>query len=164
MIKFSWCFLVLGFVFSGCLKTKNDCPYTESKVVAPTAEQQQVEYYLSQSGITNAIKHPSGFYYSIVSQGSGATPQICSVVTVGYTGKLTNGNQFDQQNLISFDLGRVIEGWRKGLPLIQKNGRIKLYIPPSLGYGHQEIKDGQGAVVIPANSILVFDVEMFDVN
>jgi FKBP-type peptidyl-prolyl cis-trans isomerase FkpA len=163
MMKFSWCFLVLGMLFSGCLKSDKGCPYKESGTVAPVSEQQQVEAYLSANNIT-AVKHSSGLYYQIVAQGSGAAPQLCSAISVGYTGKLTNGDTFDQQNLITFDLGRVIVGWQKGLPLIQKGGHIRLYIPPSLGYGAYDIKNNMGTVIIPANSILIFDVEMFDVN
>ncbi|HYC29429.1 MAG TPA: FKBP-type peptidyl-prolyl cis-trans isomerase [Chitinophagaceae bacterium] len=163
MMKFSWCFLVLGMMFSGCLKSDKGCPYKESDAVAPASEQQSVEAYLSANGIT-AVKHSSGLYYQVVDAGSGKVPQLCSSVSVGYSGKLTNGTTFDQQNLITFDLGRVIVGWQKGLPLIQKGGHIKLYIPPTLGYGAYDIKNNSGAVVIPANSILIFDVEIFDVN
>lgn len=164
MMKFSWCFLVLGVLFSGCLKTDKGCPYKENNITAPASEQQAVESYLSTNGLT-ATKHPSGFYYEVVNPGTGTvTPHLCSVVSVGYVGKLTNGTIFDQQNIVSFDLGRVIEGWKKGIPLIKKTGRIKLYIPPSLGYGGHDMRDPNGNVVIPANSILIFDVEMFDVN
>lgn len=163
MMKFSWCLLLMGMMFSGCLKSDKGCPYRELNVTAPASEQQQVEAYLSANNLT-AVKHASGMYYQVVTNGAGPTPQLCSSVAVGYTGKLTNGNVFDQQNLISFELGRVIEGWKKGLPLIQKGGRIKLYIPPTLGYGSIDIRNNAGAVVIPANSILIFDVEIFDVN
>jgi FKBP-type peptidyl-prolyl cis-trans isomerase FkpA len=143
------------------MKTK-DCPYKENNVVAPVSEQQQIEAYLAANGLT-ASKHANGFYYQVVTAGSAKTPQLCSVISVGYSGKLSNGNQFDAQNLISFELGGAIEGWKKGLPLIQKGGRIKLYIPPSLGYGAHDVKEGN-TVVIPANSMLIFDVELFDVN
>ena len=153
----------MAALLSGCLKTDNGCPFKETSIVAPTSEQQQIEAYLAANNLS-ASKHTSGLYYQVTMSGSGATPNLCSVVGVGYTGKLTNGTVFDQQQLISFDLGRVIEGWKKGLPLIQKGGRIKLYIPPSLGYGTVDVKDSNGAVVIPANSILIFDVEMFEVN
>lgn len=163
MMKFSWCFLALGMLFSGCLKSDKGCPYSENNTVAPASEQQQLESYLSTNSIT-AVKHSSGMYYQVVAPGSGAVPHLCSSVSVGYTGKLTSGSTFDQQNLITFDLGRVIAGWQKGLPLIQKGGHIKLYIPPSLGYGATDIKNSSGVVLIPANSILIFDVEMFDVN
>lgn len=163
MMKFSWCFLLLGFVFSGCLKQDKGCPYNDVAVTAPLAEQQTVETYLQANSIT-AVKHPSGMYYNVVTPGSGNKPGLCSVVSVGYTGTLQNGSVFDQQNLISFDLGRLIEGWKKGLPLVAKGGRIRLYIPPTLGYGNTDVKNGSGVVVIPANSMLIFDIEVFDVN
>ena len=161
MMKFSWGLLVLCFAFSGCMKSK-DCPYKVNDVVAPASEQQQIEAYLSANNLT-ATKHASGFYFQVVTPGSAKTPQLCSTISVGYSGRLTNGTVFDSQNLISFELGGAIEGWKKGIPLIQKGGRIKLYIPPSLGYGAYDVKDN-GVVVIPANSMLIFDVELFDVN
>ncbi len=163
MIKFSTCLLLLCVLLSGCLKSDKGCPYNSANVTAPAVEEQQVQAYLDANGLT-AIKHPSGFFYQVVMPGSGARPELCSVVSVGYIGTLSNGNVFDQQNLISFDLGRLIEGWKKGLPLIQKGGRIKLYIPPTLGYGPVDVKNDNGTVVIPANSMLIFDIEMFDVN
>lgn len=163
MKRFSWCLLLVGALFSGCLKSDNGCPFKDVDVTAPASQQQQIEAYLAANQLT-ASKHASGFYYQVIMPGSGLTPHLCSVVSVGYTGKLVNGNVFDQQQLISFDLGRVIEGWKKGLPLIQKGGRIKLYIPPALGYGSVDVKDGNNNVVIPANSILIFDVEVFEVN
>ena len=162
-MKFSWCLLLMGIMFSGCLKSDKGCPYREQNLTAPASEQAQVESYLSTNSIT-AVKHASGMYYQVITNGTGVAPQLCSTVSVGYTGKLTNDRVFDSQNLISFELGRVISGWQKGLPLIQKGGRIKLYIPPSLGYGGNDIRDNLGNIVIPANSILIFDVEIFDVN
>src|SRR5215210_1690737 len=107
MMKFSWCLLFIGFVVSGCLKQDKGCPYKEVNVIAPAAEQQQVEAYLAANGITTAAKHPSGMYYAIVTPGTGNKPSLCSVVSVGYSGTLQNGTVFDQQNIISFDLGRL---------------------------------------------------------
>jgi FKBP-type peptidyl-prolyl cis-trans isomerase FkpA len=86
------------------------------------------------------------------------------VVTTGYIGKFTSGSVFDQQTSFTYQLGSLIEGWKKGLPLIGKSGSITLYIPPSLGYGAVDVKDGQGHVVIPANSILIFDIDLIDVQ
>ena len=163
MMKFSWCLLLVGMAFSGCLKSDKGCPYKESNIVAPASEQQQVEAYLAANSLT-AQKHSSGLYYQVVAPGSGKVPELCSAISVGYIGKLTSGHTFDQTNMISFDLGRVIVGWQKGLPLIQRGGHIRLYIPPSLGYGAYDIKDANNVVKIPANSILIFDVELFDVN
>ena len=81
---------------------------------------------------------------------------------INYTGLLSNGHKFDEGKNVAFTLGSLMEGWKKGLPLIQKGGKIKLYIPPSLGYGSSDIKDNNGAVVIPANSMLIFDISLLD--
>ena len=84
---------------------------------------------------------------------------LSSTITVKYTGKLTNGTIFDQnQTGASFVLSSLILGWRKGLPLIQKGGSIILYIPPSLGYGCSSVGG------IPPGSNLVFDIELLDVQ
>jgi FKBP-type peptidyl-prolyl cis-trans isomerase len=54
-------------------------------------------------------------------------------------------------------MGQVIPGWDEGLMLLKKGSKAKLIIPSPLGYG----ESGAGAL-IPANSILVFDVEVTD--
>lgn len=149
-----------GFVLTGCLKKETGCPYSSNSIVASAAEEQAVKDYLDANAITNAVKHSSNLYYEIVTPGSGATPQLCSQIQINYVGKLTNGNTFDSSNNAVFVLGSLIEGWKKGLPLIKSGGRIKLYIPPSLGYGSSDIKDQNNNVIIPANSILVFDVTL----
>ena len=61
-----------------------------------------------------------------------------------------------------FVLGALIEGWKKGLPLIKKSGEIILYIPPSLGYGSQDYVNSDNVVVIPKNSMLIFTIKLKD--
>jgi FKBP-type peptidyl-prolyl cis-trans isomerase FkpA len=140
---------------TGCFKKDEGCKYKESTTVAPANEQIVIEEYLATNDIT-ATKHSSGMYYEIVQLGSGGYPGLCSSVQINYVGKLTNGNTFDANTNAVFALGTLIDGWKKGLPLIQKSGRIKLYIPPSLGYGGVDIKDRDNNVIIPANSMLIF--------
>jgi len=65
-----------------------------------------------------------------------------------------------EQKSTAFTLGSSIEGLRKGIQLIKKGGHMKLYIPPTLAYGAVDVKDDYGKVVIPANSILVFDITL----
>ena len=149
-------------LLTGCLKKDTGCPYTQSNIVAPQSEQEMVEAYLASQNITTATKHSSGMYYEILEAGSGGAPGLCSQVRINYSGKLTTGTVFDSDNNVVFQLGILIEGWKKGLPLIQKGGKIKLYIPPSLGYGSQPVRDGSGNVVIPGNSVLVFDIDLLD--
>lgn len=149
-------------VFSGCLK-EADCPYSSTAVVAPPAEEQAVKAYLDSNQIT-AIKHNSNLYYEILSPGTGTTPDLCSQIQINYVGKLINGSVFDQSNNAVFVLGSLIEGWKKGLPLIKSGGRIKLYIPPTLGYGAEDIKDRDNNVIIPGNSVLIFDITLTSVQ
>ena len=155
--------LICSVALSSCLKKDKGCQYTSTTNVAPASEIQAIQNYLNANSIT-AIQHPSGFFYKIHNAGSGMAPSLCSAVRVAYTGKLTNGNVFDSQTDVTFQLGVLIEGWKKGVPLIQKGGEITLYIPPSLGYGPSDIKDNNNVVIIPGNSILVFDIDLLDVQ
>jgi FKBP-type peptidyl-prolyl cis-trans isomerase FkpA len=159
----------LALVFTSCMKNKGDdpqqCTYDACVVKAPASEIQSVQDYLSANTLT-ATQHCSGLFYSIELEGSGATPEACSYVSVKYVGRFTNGNIFDQttgSNVAAFYLSEVIRGWTNAVPLIKAGGKIRLYIPPSLGYGNVDRKDSNGNVVIPANSILVFDVELVQV-
>jgi FKBP-type peptidyl-prolyl cis-trans isomerase FkpA len=162
MLRNFLCAVVTLVLLSGCLKKESGCPYSNTNIVAPESEQKVITDYLAANNLT-ATKHSSGLYYQIVQQGSGSTPQLCSQVTANYLGKLTNGNVFDQQNNAVFVLGPLIEGWNKGLPLIQEGGQIRLYIPPSLGYGPAP-QERNGVVVIPAYSMLIFDITLLNVE
>ncbi len=156
----------LSFVLASCSKEDAaGCNLTDPQITAPASEVAAVQAYLTANTIT-ATAHPSGFFYSISVQGSGNTPGLCNTVRVNYTGRLTIGNIFDSNNTpagAQFQLGSLIAGWQKGIPLIQKTGKIRLFIPPSLGYGANPVRDGIGNILIPANSILVFDIELLDV-
>lgn len=160
MKKLVLCLLSVCFFLTGCLKKETGCPPPKD-IIAPLSEQQVIADYLAANNIV-ATKHTSGLYYQIWQQGAGDRPNNCSSIVINYTGQLENGNKFDEGRNVAFTLGRLIEGWKKGLPLIQKGGKIKLYIPPTLGYGSTDIKDNNGAVVIPANSMLIFDISLLD--
>jgi FKBP-type peptidyl-prolyl cis-trans isomerase FkpA len=157
------CLLVIALLASSCLKKEGGCPYSVTSLTAPPGEIANIESYLSAQGLT-AVKHPSGMYYEIVKPGTDASPNLCSQVQVGYTGTLTNGAVFDYSSSTVFTLGSLIEGWKKGLPLVKKGGQIKLYIPPALGYGYSDVKDQNQNVIIPGGSILIFDITLSNVN
>lgn len=152
--------LVVGFAVSGCLKKESGCPYKNSTIVASAAEQKAVTDYLDSNHITTAVKHSSGMYYEITSAGTSGSPGLCSQILVNYTGKLASGTVFDSQASAVFTLGSLIESWKLGIPLIQKGGNITLYVPPSLGYGSNDVKDANNNVVIPANSVLIFNISL----
>ncbi|MDB5221604.1 MAG: peptidylprolyl isomerase FKBP-type [Chitinophagaceae bacterium] len=164
-------FIILSAVCISCTKKDETCNLNDLSVTASASEVTNLETYLATAGITGAQKHPSGFYYKITQTGTGkAIVNLCSVVTVNYTGRFTNGIYFDPTtpgatSSTYFRLGDVIAGWQKGLPLISSGGKITLYIPPSLGYGSSDVKNqATGAVIIPGNSILIFDIELVSVS
>jgi len=146
--------LVSLVVLTGCLKDDSCQPKTVQSETATMLN------YANANGITPTT-HSSGMLYQIVSAGAGATPTATSTVTVRYTGKLMNGTIFDSNatgSPISFGLNQVIKGWQLGLPLIKKDGVIKLIIPSSLAYGCT----GYGS--IPGDAVLYFEIQLIDVQ
>ena len=153
------------FILSSCLKKDNKCNFSDSTIIASDSEKVALADSLQAHNITNATMHPSGFYYSISNPGTGpGVSNLCSNITVSYKGSFFNGQIFDSTvagTTAYFQLGEVIPGWQKGIALVKSGGDINLYIPPSLAYGATDIKDQSGAIIVPANSYLVF---VFHVN
>jgi FKBP-type peptidyl-prolyl cis-trans isomerase FkpA len=152
-----------SFGLFSCFKKDTGCSYQKDNTQASTSDKEVLKQYLDSTGIV-ATMDSNGFYYQIITKGIGTVPGPCSRITVSYVGSLTNGSIFDQQTDALFTLGGLIPGWKQGLPLISKGGEIKLYVPPSLGYGGTAQLSESGSIVIPANSILIFDINLIDVQ
>ena len=96
--------------------------------------------------------------------GTGDTAMAGKTITVNYKGTLLDGTVFDSSydrgEPFSFDLGagQVIEGWDKGFDGMKVGGKRKLTIPADMAYGNQAIGK------IPANSPLIFEVELLKVE
>lgn len=107
-------------------------------------------------------KTNSGLLYQVEKEGTGAAPKDSDTVVVNYKGTLVDGTEFDNSykrgEPLSFRLDGVIPGWTEGLKHLKKGGKIKMVIPPALAYGET------GVPGIPANSTLVFDVELLDIK
>ncbi|MCL2804691.1 MAG: peptidylprolyl isomerase [Treponema sp.] len=109
----------------------------------------------------NAQMTSSGIRYIIQRQGSGDKPAAGRTVRVNYVGRLLNGTVFDDSSLrgqpIEFAVGtgRVIEGWDETVMDMRLGEKRLVVIPPELAYGDREVGG-----IIPANSFLVFEMEL----
>jgi FKBP-type peptidyl-prolyl cis-trans isomerase FkpA len=144
-------------------------------------EDKLIEDYVKDNNL-QGTKTESGLYYIIEKEGSGPAIDQGDQASVHYAGYLLNGQIFDTSikevaeanNIYNpqrdqaggygpFDLqvgvGQVIPGWDEGLSLLKKGDKAKFIIPSPLAYGSR----GAGSD-IPGNSILIFDVEIVDVN
>ena len=97
--------------------------------------------------------------------GTGDEAKKGKMVSVHYTGWLTDGKKFDSSKdrgqPFGFPLGagHVIAGWDQGVVGMKVGGKRKLTIPPDLGYGERG-----AAGAIPPNATLVFEVELLGVK
>lgn len=105
--------------------------------------------------LANAAPESLGF--KTLRAGKGPMPTDTDVALVTYVGKLKDGTVFDQSpQPVPFPVSGVVPGFSQGLKRMQRGGRYQLIIPPQLGYG------SKATGPIPANSTLVFDVQLLD--
>lgn len=115
--------------------------------------------FAKQEGVTTT---DSGLMYKVLTPADGEKPKETDTVEVHYKGTLTDGTQFDssydRQQTATFPLNRVIPGWTEGVQLMTVGSKFQFVIPPELAYGEQDTPS------IPANSTLVFDVELIAID
>jgi len=122
------------------------------------------ESYLTDYKVNNAnvVSLESGLLYRIISEGFGDIPTDKDRVVVHYTGKLINGTVFDSSidrgEPSKFMVGSVIQGWQEALQLMNVGAKWELVIPSNLAYGERATGS------IPANSTLVFEVELLGIE
>ena len=114
----------------------------------------------------NAAQTPSGIRYIIQKPGTGVKPTAGKTVRMNYKGSLLSGKVFDSSDMqgkpIEFPAGtgRMIPGWEE-MAMDMKIGEKRLaIIPPELAYGDQAVGNG----VIPANSFLIFEMELIGIR
>ncbi len=145
---------LLLFIAASCSKNTDVADYsaTDKKII---------EDYLLAKNLT-AQSTASGLHYIIEKPGGTYRANIHSQVSALYKGYLVNDTVFDQSTLTynnpaTFALASVIKGWQEGIPLIGVGGKIKLLVPSALGYVNV------AKARIPANSVLIFDIEIVDI-
>lgn len=106
----------------------------------------------------------SGLQYKVLEAGDAASgkPSADDMVVVHYAGTLIDGTEFDSSyqrgEPAEFGVSQVISGWTEALQLMNKGAKWQLFIPSDLAYGER------GSREIPANSVLLFNVELLDIK
>ncbi len=150
---------VSSLFLSGCL---SDPP------VGPTFQEQLdkdkeiINAYLSSKNITGVLTDPdgNGVRYKVSSEGSGIKPIVDDSIKIKYTLKLLPSETLIENPTSppTFLLGDLILGWQIGIPLINEGSKATFYIPSGYAYGNVN-RNG-----IPANSNLIFEVELLKVD
>ena len=104
----------------------------------------------------------SGLQYEVIRSGQGDMPQINDAVRVDYRGWLIDGTEFESSaektDKPAFPVNGVIKGWREALTMMRPGARWKIYLAPELAYGARSPTE-----LIPANSTLIFEIELIQV-
>lgn len=131
----------------------------EKAEVAKKAGDEYRAEFEKQDGV---VKTDTGLLYQVITPAEGEQPKDTDTVQVHYKGTLTDGTQFDSSydrgEPATFPLNRVIPGWTEGVQLMPVGSKFKFVIPPELAYGSQDTPS------IPANSTLVFEVELLKIE
>ena len=108
------------------------------------------------------ITTESGLQYEIIKKGTGKQPKLEDQVLTHYHGTLLDGTVFDSSvergQPATFGVNQVIQGWQEGIPLMKEGAKYRFYIPQQLAYGMRATGK------IPGGSMLIFDVELIEVN
>lgn len=96
--------------------------------------------------------------------GNGDTAAAGKVVSVNYTGWLSDGTQFatsvgGSPFTVVIGVGDVIPGWDEGVVGMAVGGKRRLIVPPDLAYGA-----AGRPPAIPGDAELTFDIELLAVN
>ena len=134
----------------------------QKKAAAKKALDEQAAF-LAKNIMDSTVKvTPKGVQYKILNEGLGIIPKVGDKVQVHYVGALLDGTEFDNSvkrgEPLEFPVSAVIEGWQDLLQVMKEGMKVKAWIPSALAYGEAGVPP-----MIPANALLVFEVELLKV-
>lgn len=134
----------------------------EEKAAAKKNLDEQAQF-LAKNILDSTVKTtPKGVQYKVIMSGQGLTPKASDKVQVHYVGALLDGTEFDNSfkrgEPLEFPVSAVIEGWQDLLMVMHEGMKVKAWIPSALAYGEEGVPPS-----IPANSLLVFEVQLLKV-
>ena len=123
-----------------------------------------MQYFIENAAQDGINQVESGLQYSIISSGdeTAQPPDLNDVITAHFHGTLTDGTVFwssvDMNEPLKVQLSGLIVGCQKIIGLMRVGDKWRVYIDPSMAYGDE------GRPGIPSNSILIFDIELRDIE
>ena len=157
---------VYGPDFSAQFKVNVDTLYqyieayiTKKMTYDAALREAQAKAFFAENALREAVDTlPGGLQYEVLAKGSGEKIQKKDTVLVNYKGTLLDGTMFDMNDTTEFALDSLIKGWQEGLCQVSEGAKVKLYVPAEMGYGDKV------SPLIPANSALIYEVEILKVN
>ena len=144
----------------GCSETLVNIEAEDNKVKTSVGS----AFLEKNSSRPKVVTTTSGLQYIVLKQGSGIKPSLSSTVVTHYQGEFVDGTVFDSSRQrgapATFPVTGVIKGWTEALQLMSEGSYWRLFIPPELAYGERGTAGGR----IPPNSVLIFDIELLEVN
>jgi len=149
-------------VLQGLDKKLNDKRLEQAEALAAKAVEEGQKFLNDNKAKEGVVTTESGLQYEVLTAGEGDKPAAEDTVEVHYRGTLTDGTEFDSSYArgepAKFPLNRVITGWTEGVQLMSVGAKYKFVIPAELAYGDRDTG------TIPANSTLVFEVELLSIE
>lgn len=134
----------------------------DARLISEKRDAQQKEYLTNFQKEKGVKLLDNGAMIKLSRAGKGKNPKADSTVTVHYTGTLIDGTKFDSSRdrgeAATFGLSQVISCWTKAVQQMKPGARAKVVCPADTAYGNRPVGP------IPANSVLVFDIELLEVK
>ncbi len=152
-------------VIQAAAESVRDREMEKQKAISDVQSQKGQEFLVENAKREGITSTESGLQYEVITEGAagGATPAVTDVVSVHYHGTLVDGTVFDssieRNQPAEFPVNAVIKGWTEALQLMKVGDKWKLYLPADIAYGARS-----PSPKIPANSALVFEVELLDIK
>jgi FKBP-type peptidyl-prolyl cis-trans isomerase FkpA len=149
-------------VLQGLDKKLNDKRLAQAEELASKTVEEGKKFLEENKAKEGVTTTESGLQYEVLTAGTGDKPAAEDTVEVHYRGTLVDGTEFDSSytrgETAKFPLNRVIPGWTEGVQLMNVGAKYKFVIPAELAYGERDTG------TIPANSTLVFEVELVSIE
>jgi FKBP-type peptidyl-prolyl cis-trans isomerase FklB len=144
--------------------TQRAAALKQIKEMRAQANLEQAQAFLAANAEKDGVETlPSGLQYRELRAGEGKTAAADNSVVVNYRGTLIDGTEFDSSyergKPATFQVKKVIKGWREALQLMKEGAQWELFIPPELAYGKRGMRNR-----IPPNSALIYEVELISVK